>query len=202
MYNIEITILKRNVYFGLFTVTFCDLIEEMPSMTEVAKKKAINYKKLLELEKNRSEEYLNRLKYLQADYENLKNRTERQIAEAKKYCTENLVTELLDVQNELELAIKNSQPSVSKEAIIEGVQMTLKKLGKILEQEGVSQIDCKKGKIFDPKFHHAVSATERDDIEECLIVEELRKGYTLNKKVIRPSIVKVAIKSSKNNKSE
>lgn len=171
-------------------------------MTEVAKKKAINYKKLLELEKNRSEEYLNRLKYLQADYENLKNRTERQIAEAKKYCTENLVTELLDVQNELELAIKNASTSVSKEVIIEGVQMTLKKLGKILEQEGVSQIDCKKGKIFDPTFHHAVSATEQDDIEECLIVEELRKGYTLNKKVIRPSIVKVAIKSSKNNKSK
>ena len=170
-------------------------------MAEVAKKKAVNYQKLLELEKNRSEDYLNRLKYLQADYENLKNRTDRQISEAKKYCTENLVKELLDVHNELELAIKNAKSSVSKEAIVEGVQMTLKKLEKILEQEGVSLIECKKGKIFDPKFHHAVSATERDDIEECLIVEELRKGYTLNKKVIRPSIVKVAIKSSKKNQN-
>lgn len=169
-------------------------------MAEVVKKKAVNYQKLLESEKKRSEEYLNKLKYLQADYENLKNRTDRQIAEAKKYCTENLVKELLDVENELELAIKNAKSSVSKTAIIEGVQMTLKKLGKILEQEGVCQIICKKGKIFDPKVHHAVSATERDDIEDCLIVEELRKGYTLNKKVIRPSIVKVAIKSSKNKK--
>ena len=170
-------------------------------MDEVEKKKTIDYQKLLESEKIRSEDYLNRLKYLQADYENLKNRTDRQIAEAKKYCTENLVTELLDIENELELAVKNGKSSGSKETIIEGVQMTLKKLGKILEQEGVSQINCKKGKIFDPKLHHAVSATERDDIEECLIVEELRKGYTLNKKVIRPSIVKVAIKSSKKNQS-
>jgi molecular chaperone GrpE len=169
-------------------------------MDEVAKKKAIDYQKLLESEKNRSEDYLNRLKYLQADYQNLKNRTDRQIAEAKKYCTENLVTELLDIENELELAVKNAKSSVTKETIIEGVQMTLKKLGKILEKEGVCQINCKKGKIFDPKLHHAVSTTERDDIEECLIVEELRKGYTLNKKVIRPSIVKVAIKSSKKSK--
>jgi molecular chaperone GrpE len=171
-------------------------------MGEVEKKKALNYQKLLQSEKNRSEDYLKKLKYLQADYENLKNRTDRQIVEAKKYCTENLVKELLDVQNELELAIKNSKSTNSKEAIIEGVQMTLKKLTKVLEQEGVSQIDCHEGKVFDPKLHHAVSATEREDIKECLIVEELRKGFTLKKKVIRPSIVKVAIKSSKNKKSK
>ncbi len=171
-------------------------------MDEVQKKKAINYQKLLESEKIRSEDYLKKLKYLQADYENLKNRTDRQINEAKKYYTENLVTELLDVQNELELAVNNTNTTVSKESLIEGVKMTLKKLRKVLEQEGVNQIECKQGKVFDPKLHHAVSATEREDIEKCLIVEELRKGYTLNKKVIRPSIVKVAIKSLKNKKSK
>jgi molecular chaperone GrpE len=171
-------------------------------MDEVQKKKAINYQKLLESEKHRSEDYLRKLKYLQADYLNLKNRTDRQIIEAKKYCTENLVTELLDVQNELELAIENAKITKSEDGIIVGVKMTLKKLKKILEQEGVTQIDCKNGKIFDPKLHHAVSATEREDIDECLIVEELRKGYTLKKKVIRPSIVKVAIKSTKNKKSK
>jgi len=120
----------------------------------------------------------------------------------KKYCTENLITELLDVQNELELAIKNANASSSKETIIEGVQMTLKKLRKVLKQEGVSQIECKEGKVFDPKLHHAISATERDDIDKCLIVEEVRKGYTMREKVIRPSIVKVAVKSSKNKKSK
>ena len=171
-------------------------------MGEVQKKKAINYQKLLESEKTRSEDYLKRLKYLQADYENLKNRTDRQIVEAKKYCTENIVTGLLDVQNELELAIENSKSADSKEVIIEGVQMTLKKLRKVLEQEGVSQIDCKEGKVFNPKLHHAVSATESEDIKECLIVEELRKGYTMREKVIRPSIVKVAVKSSKDKKSK
>ena len=171
-------------------------------MDEVQKKKAVNYKKLLESEKVRSEDYLKRLLYLQADYENLKNRTDREIMEAKKHGTESLVTELLDVQNELQLAIKNAKSTKSIEKLIEGVQMTLNKLGKTLEQEGVTQIDANKGKVFDPKLHHAVSTIECDDIEECLIVEELRKGYIMNKKVIRPSIVSVAIKSSKNKKSK
>jgi molecular chaperone GrpE len=172
-------------------------------MGEVQKKKKnVDYRKLLESEKIRSEDYLKKLKYIQADYENLKNRTDRQIVEAKKYCTENIVTELLDVQNELELAIKNAKTTSSKETIIEGVQMTLKKLRKLLEQEGVSQIECKEGKVFDPKIHHAISATERDNIDNCLIVEELRKGYKMREKVIRPSIVKVAVKSSKDKKSK
>ncbi len=147
------------------------------------KKKVINYRKLLELEKIRSEDYLKKLKYLQADYENLKNRTDRQIVEAKKYCTENLITELLDVQNELELAIKNANASSSKETIIEGVQMTLKKLRKVLKQEGVSQIECKEGKVFDPKLHHAISATERDDIDKCLIVEDSTFAFSSFKSI-------------------
>jgi molecular chaperone GrpE len=166
------------------------------------KKKAVDFQKLLRYEKKRSEEYLQKLKYLQADYENLKKRTERQIVEAKKYCNENIVTQLLDVQNELELAITNSKSTSSIDILIEGIEMTLKKLGKVLEQEGVSQIECKEGIVFDPKFHHAISATERDDIDQCLIIEELRKGYTMRDKVIRPSVVKVAVKSSKNEKSK
>ncbi len=171
-------------------------------MGEDQKKETVEYQKLLNAEKIRSEDYLNRLKYLQADYDNLKKRTERQIVEAKKYCTENIIIQLLDVQNELELAIDNSKLSESKEVIIEGVQMTLKKLEKVLEQEGVSRIDCKKDSVFDPTCHHAIAATERDDIEKCLITEEVRKGYKMKEKVIRPSFVKVAVKSSENKKSK
>ena len=171
-------------------------------MVEDQKKNTIDYQKLLNAEKILTEDYLKRLKYLQADYDNLKKRTERQIVEAKKYCTENIIIQLLDVQNELELAINNSKLTESKEVIIEGVQMTLKKLEKVLDQEGVSLIECKKDNIFDPNCHHAIAATERDDIEECLIVEEVRKGYKMKEKVIRPSFVKVAVKSSKNKKSK
>ena len=153
--------------------------------------------KLLEAEKKRSEDYLTRLKYLQADFENFKKRSDRQIEEAKKYCTERLITQLLDVQDELEMALKTAQTADSAKPLIEGVQMTLKKLRKVLEQEGVSTIECEAGKIFNPACHHAVSAAERDDVEACVVTEEVRKGYKMKDKVIRPSIVKVAVKSSK-----
>ena len=156
--------------------------------------------RLLEAEKKRSEDYLTRLKYLQADFENFKKRSDRQIEEAKKYCTERLVTQLLDVQDELEMALKTSQTADSAKSLIEGVQMTLKKLRKVLEQEGVTPIECEAGKVFNPACHHAVSAAERDDVEACVVTEEVRKGYKMKDKVIRPSIVKVAVKSSKSQK--
>ena len=132
--------------------------------------------KLLEAEKKRSEDYLTRLKYLQADFENFKKRSDRQIEEAKKYCTERLITQLLDVQDELEMALKTAQTADSAKPLIEGVQMTLKKLRKVLEQEGVSPIECEAGNVFNPACHHAVSAAERDDVEACVVTEEVRKG--------------------------
>jgi molecular chaperone GrpE len=165
-------------------------------------KEQVDPEQLLEAEKKRSENYLTQLKYLQADFENLKKRSDRQIEEAKKYCTERLVIQLLDVQDELELALKTAQSADSAQPLIEGVQMTLKKLRKVLEQEGVSPIACEEGKAFDPSCHHAVAAAERDDVEECVVVEEVRKGYKMKDKVIRPSIVKVAVKSSKSQKEK
>jgi molecular chaperone GrpE len=166
-------------------------------MAEKEKGDPIDFEKSLEAEKKRSEDYLTRLKYLQADFENLKNRYDRQIEETKKYCTERLVIQLLDVQDELEMALKNAQSAGSSQTLVEGVQMTLKKLRKVLEQEGVSLIECEAGKVFNPSCHNAVAAAERDDVEAGVVTEEVRKGYVMKNKVIRPSIVKVAVKSSK-----
>ncbi len=157
----------------------------------------------LETEKKRSEEYLTSLRYLQADFENLKKRCERQIEQASKYCNERLSVQLLDVVDEMEMAVKNGQAANSAQTIVEGVQMTLKKLRKVLEQEGVSPIESE-GKPFDPSKHCAVAAEERGDVEGCVVVEEVRKGYVMKGKVIRPSIVKVAVKkdSKSQNKEE
>ena len=166
-------------------------------MAEEQKEQTVNPEQLLNAEKKRAEDYLTRLKYLQADFENLKKRYDRQMEETKNYCTERLVIQLLEVQDELEMALKNAQTAGSAQTLIEGVQMTLKKLRKVLEQEGVSPIECEAGKVFNPACPNAVAATERDDVEACVVTEEVRKGYIMKDKVIRPSIVKVAVKSSK-----
>jgi len=146
----------------------------------------------LEAEKKRSEEYLTRLKYMQADFENLKKRLAREMEETRKLSNERLIVELLGVVDELEVAVKSGRSSKTVKAIVDGVEMTLRKLKKVLENEQVSPIESV-GMIFDPSRHDAVSRIERKDVEEGKIVEELRKGYIMRGKVIRPSSVKITV---------
>jgi molecular chaperone GrpE len=151
-------------------------------------------------EKKRSADYLNKLKYMQADFENYRKRVDRQIEEAKRTSNERLVMDLLEVMDELELAVSNGKACESA-TITEGVEMTLKKLRKILEAEGVKPIESV-GKKFDPDLYSVICTAPREDVEESTVLEELRKGYIMNGKVIRPSMVKISIRNSgsKNNK--
>jgi molecular chaperone GrpE len=162
----------------------------------------VNFEERLECEKKRSDEYLTRLKYLQADFENLKKRYDREAEQIKNYGNECLIVKLLDVVDELELAVMNGEISTLPESLLEGVEMTLKKLRKVLEQEGVTPIESPEGKVFDPTRHNAVVTVERDDVAACTVLEEIRKGYMMKGKVLRPSIVKVSVKSTKNNQKE
>jgi molecular chaperone GrpE len=147
----------------------------------------------LEEERKRSEDYLARLKYMQADFENFRKRQDRQLEDVKKYSNERLIIELLGIVDELEMAIKSAHSSNSKETLIQGVEMTLGNLKKILEKEGVAPMECL-GKPFDSSKHNAVAKVERGDVKGCMVVEEIRKGYCMKEKVIRPSVVKVAVK--------
>ena len=149
----------------------------------------------LEAERKRGADYVARLKYLQADFENLRKRCDREIQQASQYSNERLIISLLDVVDELELAIKNAKAANSAQTLVVGVEMTLKRLRKVLEQEGVSPIESV-NTPFDPSKHNALSAEERDDVEDCVVIEEVRKGYMMKGKVIRPSMVKVAVKKA------
>ncbi len=171
-------------------------------MTSKQREQKTDLKKLLEVEKKRSQEYLERLKYLQADLENLQKRFNRQMEELERHCNERIILQLLEVQDELEMAVKTAQSASSTHALIIGVNMTLKKLRKVFEQEGVHPIECEVGKPFNSACHSAVSAAEREDVEACIVTEEVRKGYIMKDKVIRPSIVKVAVGKSKQNKEK
>lgn len=176
-------------------------MDEMPEEEPKTEEQLESLQEALETEKRRAENYLTQLKYARADLENLKNRCDREIDEVKKHCTERIVTELLDVADELELAIQSARSSESSEALVQGVEMTLKKLKKILENEGVSPMKCV-GELFDPSKHSAVAKTEEEGVDGCRIVEEVRKGYTMREKVIRPSIVKVVVQPSQSKKRD
>jgi molecular chaperone GrpE len=155
----------------------------------------------LEDEKKRSEECLTRLKYMQADFENYRKRLDRQIEEVRKYSNERLIIQLLDVVDELEMAIKSARSSDSSETLVQGVEMTLNRLQKVLEKEGVSPIESL-GMPFDSAKHNAVSRVEKDGVEGCMVVEEIRKGYAMKEKILRPSVVKVAVRPQSESQNE
>lgn len=173
--------------------------EEKQEKTDVTQIEKLEY--ALEEERKRSEECFIRLKYMQADLENLRKRFDREINEAKEHCDERLMIQLLEIVDELEMAVKIGRSSNSADTLTQGVEMTLQKLNKMLKNEGVSPIDCL-GKPFDPSKHDAVAKTEKDDAKECTVVEEVRKGYVMKEKVIRPSIVKVVVKPSSKSQKE
>ena len=183
-------------------LAFCVEINKMDEEQKEQRKSSEQEEKAekaLETEKKLSEEYLIQLKYARADLENLKKRFDRQLEDVMKCSNERIITELLDVVDELEMAIKSARSSNSTETLVQGVEMTLKKLVKILENEGVSPISSVDDP-FDPSKHNAVAKTEKEGVEGCKIVEEIRKGYTLREKVIRPSIVRVVVQPSQSQK--
>ncbi len=151
-------------------------------------------KEALEKERKTSEEYLNKMKYLQADFENYQKRVTREIGDAITFGNQKLITELLTVLDELEYAINAGKNSSNKDALLHGVELILKKLYGLLEKEGLSKIEAV-GKAFNPLTHEAVQRDSGNNGEE-LIVEEIRAGFTLKGKVIRPSLVKIGYQPS------
>lgn len=156
--------------------------------------RAEKFQEALKNEREKSNEYLNRLKYLQADFENYRKRTEKRISETIQISNEKLISSLLSVMDELELALRSGRETENMHAILEGVGMTLKKLSTALEQKGLARIEAV-GKVFNPTLHEILMKVPTKEHDENVVIEEVRTGYMLSDKVIRPSIVKVATRS-------
>src|SRR3989441_3541070 len=158
-------------------------------------------KEELEKEKAKSEDYLRRLQYLQADFENYRKRVEKEMWDNRQFGNQRLLSDLIIVNDELELALREAEESKENPTILEGVGMVHKRLQTILSKEGVEKIQST-GSKFNPDLHDAALRVESDEAEGT-IVEEIRQGYTLKGKVLRPSIVKVAENSvERESKSE
>jgi len=142
-------------------------------------------------EQEKAQEYLRRLKYLQADFENYRKRTERKANELTVRCNEKLVAELLCVVDDLERALDSGKETDDASALLKGVKMIHRNLTRMLEREGLERIDAV-GKVFDPKFHEIVVKIPRNDCEEGLVLEEVRRGFVFKGRVLRPCMVNVS----------
>jgi molecular chaperone GrpE len=154
--------------------------------------------RLSELEKTKREsdkkasEYFEKLQRLQADMDNLQKMTKRQIESVTRDASRDLTKRLLPILDALQQAGKfaHDSESLSREEIAVGLDMLYKQLMDVLRVEGLEEVSAL-GQPLDPEKHEVVNYVERDDASENTVVEEIRKGYLFNGRVLRPAMVVV-----------
>ena len=124
----------------------------------------------------------------QAEIENIIKRNKKEKEDWIKYSNENLIKKILPVIDNLEKAVSFSNNDNQLNGLKEGVELTLKSLMDALTKAGVEEVEAE-GKAFDPAYHHAVFEQEDEKVEPGIVLKELQKGYTLNQRLIRPSMV-------------
>jgi molecular chaperone GrpE len=130
-----------------------------------------------------------------ADFENYKKRVAREKQEAVAYANVSLLQKLLPVFDNFEMALAASgnAPNGAAQSLQAGVAMIASQLRGVLAEAGLEEIDAA-GKPFDPNFHEAVAQQESVDVPEGQVIQQLRKGYKLRDRLLRPASVIVARK--------
>ncbi len=133
-----------------------------------------------------------RLLRLQADFENLRKRIEREQAEFRGIATIRLVTELLPVLDNLERALASERPEGDSDAFRAGVELIHRQFVEALRKEGLRRVDAL-GQPFDPEVHEAVATETAAGLPANLVIEEIQRGYFLRDRLLRPALVKVTV---------
>jgi molecular chaperone GrpE len=138
------------------------------------------------------DEYLAALQRERAEFLNFKRRTSEEREAMLGLAAEALIRKVLVLADDFDLAVEHRPESGVDEAWVEGIAAIDRKLRVLLESEGVSGIDATPGTPFDPREHEAVANVPGTGRPGGEIVEELRRGYRLRDRVIRPALVAVA----------
>jgi molecular chaperone GrpE len=131
------------------------------------------------------------LLYQQAEFENFKKLKSKERQETLRFGNETLLKELLPVIDNLERAIEHAGKTEEARNIAEGVALTLNGFLRVLEKFSVTRVEAL-GKKFDPNLHEAVYQEESDTVEPGTVVGEFQKGYAMEGRLLRPSMVAVA----------
>jgi molecular chaperone GrpE len=172
--------------------------ELRPPTAEESAQPAVETVSRAEFEQLKAErdQLLDRLARMQAEFENARKRSERERAEFRDFAIGNVVEQFLPVLDHFELALKASG---SVEQVRSGVELIVKQMAEVLRQLQVTPV-ATVGEPFDPRVHEALGTVERDDIPDHYVAEEIRRGYRLRDRLLRPAMVRVA--NNPNQKSE
>jgi len=130
---------------------------------------------------------LDRLARLQAEFENARKRAEKEKADFKDFALGSVVEQFLPVLDNFELALKSTG---SQEQLRAGVELIVKQMEEILRGLQVQPVSTV-GEQFDPRHHEAMGSVEREDMPDQHVAEEIRRGYRLREKLLRPALVRV-----------
>ena len=134
------------------------------------------------------DQLLDRLARLQAEFENARKRADRDRVADRDYAVVNVVEKFLPVLDHFELALKSAG---SIEQLRSGVELIVKQMEDVLRQLHVTAIPAE-GAKFDPRHHEALGSVERLDLPDQHVAEEIRRGYKLRDRLLRPALVRVA----------
>jgi molecular chaperone GrpE len=132
-----------------------------------------------------------RLLRLRAEFDNYRRRVERERADFLQYAAADLVRQVLPVLDDFERALKHE---TADRDYAKGVDLIFQRFSEALKKMGLEPIESA-GQMFDPNVHQAVQRVETDEAEDQTILEEFQKGYNFRGKLLRPAMVKVAVRA-------
>jgi molecular chaperone GrpE len=130
-----------------------------------------------------------RLLRKQAEFQNFRNRAERERAEILEYASSDAVKAILPILDDFGRALKSE---TADKAYARGMDLIYQRLADTLKKLGLEPISAK-GQKFDPHIHHAVDMVETDEVEDHTILDEYQPGYNFRGRLLRPAMVKVAV---------
>lgn len=129
-----------------------------------------------------------RLLRLQAEFDNSRKREAKERAEFRDYAVANAVEQFLPVLDNFQLALKSTG---STEQLRTGVELIVKQMEEALRGLNVQPVETV-GAVFDPRVHEALEMVERNDVPDHQVIEEVRRGYRMRDRLLRPALVRVA----------
>jgi molecular chaperone GrpE len=142
--------------------------------------------------RQQAEEYLGLLQRERAEFSNFRRRTAEERERAMGLAGEDLIRKVLALADDFDRAIDARPEAIAADPWVEGVTAIDRKLRAFLESEGVNAVDASPGRPFDPREHEAIANVRGANRREGEIVEEIRRGYRLRDRVLRPALVAVA----------
>ncbi|HKH20577.1 MAG TPA: nucleotide exchange factor GrpE [Gammaproteobacteria bacterium] len=145
----------------------------------------------LEAARARADDYWNKLVRTQAEMENLRKRSARELEQAHRYAVERFATELLAVKDSLEMGVDAASNEIESEKLREGTELTLRMLVRAMEKFNIVEINPQ-DQPFDPARHQAMTTQENSQLPPNTVVAVLQKGYAIGERLLRPAMVIVS----------